>query len=243
MSTVVTRERFAKGMTFDEYVKVVGTPENLGREGSTLAGSAPRRDGSEFLRARYLKTRLSAPQAAAIAWLAAQPGGPANVLVISEDWSSDCRRDVPCLQRLAEAGGIEMRIFARDGQKLLKERPDPSDSPNADLMLSYMNTRDGQAFASIPLAVFFDRDFRELHRYVEFPAVYHKDTLVAKIRASRPGETDEQTKARGGRDFFAMLESPFFDVWADAAITEILSALHERQVLETHLTAMGGQGS
>jgi hypothetical protein len=231
MSTVVTRERFAKGMTFDEYVKFVGTPENLAREGSTLAGAAPRRDWSEFLRERYLKTRLSAPQAAAIAWLTAQPGGPAHALVISEDWSSDCRRDVPYLQRLAEAGGIEMRIFTRDGAKLLKDRPTPADSPNADLMLSYMNRRDGKEFASIPVAVFFDRDFRELYRYVEFPAVYHKDRLVAKLRGPRPGETAEQTKARGGRDFFSMLETPFYDVWADAAIDEIISALHERQVM------------
>jgi hypothetical protein len=228
---MITRERFAKGMTFDEYVTFTGTPANLAREGSTLAGAAPRRDWSAFLRERYLKTRLSAPQAAAIAWLAAQPGGPSKVLVISEDWSSDCRRDVPALQRLAEAAGLELRIFVRDGEKLLKARPSPADSPNADLMLQYMKTRDGQEFASIPVAVFFDRDFRELYRYVEFPAIYHKDTLVAKIRGTRPGESPEQTRARGGRDFFAMLETPFYDVWADAAIDEIISALHERQVL------------
>ena len=47
----------------------------------------------------------------------------------------------------------------------------------------------------------------------------------------RSGETADQTKARGGRDFFALLETPFYDVRADAAITEIISALHERQVL------------
>ena len=228
---VVTPQRFAQGMTFDDYVAFVGTPENLAREGSTLAGSAPRRDWSAFLRERYLKSQLSAAEAASIAWLAAQPGGPARILVISEDWSSDCRRDVPWLQRLAEAGGLEMRIFTRDGKALLKGRPDPADSPNADLMLRYMNERDGTAYASIPVAVFFDRDFTEVYRHVEFPAVYHKDTLVAKLRGPRPGESDAQTRERGGRAFFAMLESPFYDVWARAAIAEILSALHERQVL------------
>jgi hypothetical protein len=124
-----------------------------------------------------------------------------------------------------------MRIFARDGATLLKDRPDPSAAPNADLMLRYMNTRDALEFASIPVAVFFDRDFRELYRYVEFPAIYHKDTLVAKLRGPRAGESTEQTKARGGRDFFSMLETPFYDVWAEAAMTEIISALHERQVL------------
>jgi len=29
---VITAERFAMGMTFDEYVTYVGTPENLARE-------------------------------------------------------------------------------------------------------------------------------------------------------------------------------------------------------------------
>src|SRR5262249_34087548 len=47
--SVVTPERFAKGMTFDEYVKWTGSPENLAREafGSYYAdggsiGAAPR---------------------------------------------------------------------------------------------------------------------------------------------------------------------------------------------------------
>jgi hypothetical protein len=228
----VTPARFAKGMTFDEYVKYVGTPENLAREGSTLAGSAPRRDWSAFLRERYGKAALTDAQTAAIKHLAARPGGPAKVLVISEDWSSDCRRDVPYLQRLAEAGGLELRIFNRDGEKLPKDgRPDPATSPNADLMLRYMNARADGTFASIPVAVFFDREFTELCRYVEFPASYHKDALVAKIRGPRPGETPEQTKERGGRAFFAMFDTPFYDVWAHAAIAEILSALYERVVV------------
>ena len=229
---VMSAQRFAKGMTFDEYVRFTGTPENLAREGSTLAGAAPRRDWSGFFRERYGKATLSEPQRAAIAALAAQPGGPAKVVVISEDWSSDCRRDVPYLQRLADAGGLELRIFNRDGEKLLRDRPDASTSPNADLMQRYMNARTDGTFASIPVAVFFDRDFNELYRYVEFPSSYHKDTLVAKIRSARPGETPDQTKARGGKEFFALFDTPFYDVWAHAAIAEILSGLYERVVVE-----------
>ena len=221
--------RFAQGMTFDQYAAYIGTPENLAREGSTLAGSAPRRDWSAYLRERYAKAKLTEAETAAIKALAAQPNGPANLLVISEDWSSDCRRDVPYLQRLADAGGMELRIFNRDGAKLPKGgRPDPSASPNADLMLAYMNVRKDGTFASIPVAAFFDRDFQELYRYVEFPAVYHKDLLVQKIRGPRPGETEEQTKARGGREFFAMFDTPFYDVWAHAALAEIISGLHGR---------------
>jgi hypothetical protein len=230
---VVTPQRFAKGMTFDQYVTFTGTPENLAREGTTLASSAPRRDWSSFLRERYAKATLTESQRAAMAWLAAQPGGPARVLVISEDWSSDCRRDVPYLQRLAEAGGLELRLFTRDGEKLPRDgRPDPASSPNADLMLRYMNARADGTFASIPVAVFFDRNFNELFRYIEFPSAYHKDTLVAKIRGPRPGETPEQTTARSGKEFFAMFDTPLYDVWAHAATAEIISGLYDRVVVE-----------
>jgi hypothetical protein len=228
----MTPERFSRGMTFDAYVKFTGSPENLAREGFDVRRFSlvrPRVDWSEYLRERYARARLTAEQTAAIRWLATQPGGPANVLVLSEDWSSDCRRDVPYLARLAEAGGLELRIFARDGDTMLRQGlPDRAAGGNADLVLEYANDKNGQTWASVPVAVFFTRDFVELYRYVEYPAIYHKDHVLGRLRAARAGETSEQTKLRGGRDIAALLESPFFDVWAQAAIAEILSALHER---------------
>ena len=155
--SVVTPERFAKGRTFDEYVKYAGSPENLAREafGSYYAdggsiGTA-RRDNSAVLRERYARTRLSDQQGAAIKWLAAQPDGPAKILVVSEDWSSDCRRDVPALARLAEAGGLELRIFNRDGRKILgTRRPDPAAHPdgNHDIVLEFLNAKNGGEWAS-----------------------------------------------------------------------------------------------
>src|SRR5213594_2747553 len=154
-------------MTFDGYVKYAGSPENLAREafGSYYAdggsiGTA-RKDNSAVFRERYARARLSEQQAAAIKWLAAQPGGPAKILVISEDWSSDCRRDVPMLARLAEAGGLELRIFNRDGKKILGTwRADPAVYPDAnhDLMLEFLNTKNGGEWASLPVAVFYAKD-------------------------------------------------------------------------------------
>jgi len=238
--SIVTPERFAQGMTFDEYVRYVGSPENLAREawGGYFpdSGSMPtaRKDNSAVFRERYARARLSEQQAAAIKWLAAQPGGPAKILVISEDWSSDCRRDIPMLARLAEAGGLELRIFNRDGKKILgTRRPDPAAYPDAnhDLMLEFLNTKNGGEWASLPVAVIYTKDFQELHRYVEYPAIYHKDRVRGHQQAARPGETEEQRKERDGREFLAMQRSPFFDIWASAAIDEILSALHEKRVL------------
>jgi hypothetical protein len=232
-------ERFARGMTFDDYVTFIGSPENLAREGFDIRRFSlvkPRLDWSGYLRDRHAKARLTDDQAGAIRWLAAQPGGPAKVLVLAEDWSSDCRRDLPYLARLAEAGGLELRIFERDGATMLRQGlPDPAAGGNADLVVRYANEKNGQRWASVPVAVFFTRDFTELYRYIEYPAIYRKDRVIGHLRAARPGETEEQAKARGGRDIGTLLESPFFDVWAHAAVAEIISALHERLVTSPRL--------
>jgi len=235
----IPAERYAQGMTFEQYVAYVGSPDNLAREafGSYFpdGGSvgAPRKDHSAIFRERYARARLSESQAAAIKWLAAQPDGPARILVISEDWSSDCRRDVPVLARLAEAGGLELRIFNRDGKKILgTRRPDPAASPdgNHDLMLHFLNAKNGGEWASVPVAVFYTRDFRELHRYFEYPAIYHKDLVRGQMGRARPGESPAQAKDRAAREFVTLQGSPFFDVWAAATVDEVLSALYEKRI-------------
>jgi len=235
----VTAQRFAKGMTFDEHLKYVGSPENLAREAfggvylpdGGAAHGGPRKDNSPIFRDRYAKARLTEQQTAAIKWLAAQPNGPAKILVISEDWSSDCRRDVPWLARLAEAGGLELRIFNRDGSKVLgQRRPDIAKYPgsNHDLMAQFLKKDERGEWASLPVAVVFAKDFKELHRYIEFPAIYRKDAIRAQHVARRAGESEEAAKKRSAEEFLALQNSPFFDIWASAGIDEILSGVHER---------------
>src|SRR5262245_14881499 len=177
----------------------------------------PRRDNSAIFRERYARTQLNEQQTAAIKWLAAQPNGPAKILVTSEDWSSDCRRDVPMLARLAEAGGLELRILNRDGKKILgQRRPDPAAYPdgNHDLMLQFLKKDARGEWASLPVAVVYTKDFKELHRYIEFPAIYHKDLVRGHMYAARAGENEEQTKKRSTDEFVALQSSPFFDIWA-----------------------------
>ncbi len=95
-------------------------------------------------------------------------------------------------------------------------------------MLEFLNEKDGGQWASVPVAAFYTRDFQELHRYIEYPAIYHKDRIRGHQQAARPGETEAQSKERALREFVAMQGSPFFDVWASAGIDEILSALYEK---------------
>jgi hypothetical protein len=223
---MVSADRFAKGMTFEQYVAYTATPENLERE-SSPGGTG--REWSAHLREVYDATQLTPAQLAAWKFLVGQPGGPARVLAISEEWSSDCRRDIPVIARVAATVGLELRIFPRDGQRFgSAPAPDPRESPNADLMAQYLNRKAGTTFQSIPVIVFFTRDMQELYRYIEYPVVYHKDRIRAAQSAARPGETAEQTKQRSAREFMEMQRSAFFDVWRDAAQAEWLSMLYER---------------
>ncbi|HKZ06425.1 MAG TPA: thioredoxin family protein [Methylomirabilota bacterium] len=230
--SVVTPARFQSGMTFAQYLAYVGTPENLKREGT---GGSQRPDNSAVMREWYEGSRLTETQTAAWKWLASQPGGPAKILVLSEDWSSDCRRDVPMLARVAEATGMALRIFNRDGQRFGKTADpltEPEPSPNADIMAEFMNEKGGKTYQSIPVVVFYDESLNYLYHYIELPAIYHKDRVVTeRIRAPRPGETPPQTAERAGKEFAAFQTAPFFRMWAGAGIDEMASALHERLVM------------
>ncbi len=231
MASVVTAERFASGMTYDEYVSYIGSAENLAREGS---GGVERRDFSEFFREAFEKAHLTDAQKGAWKWLIEQPGGPAKMLVISEDWSSDCRRDVPVFARIAAETGMELRIFRRDGQKFSDANvPSLADAPdsNADIMAEFLNHKNGNTWQSIPVCVFYTKDLEYLHHYQEYPAIYHKDPVVAKIREPQTGETPEAAAARTGPLFQALQTGPFFQVWACAAVDEMVSALHRRLLL------------
>jgi broad specificity phosphatase PhoE len=226
---VVTPERFAQGRTFDEYAAYLSSSENLRRE----SNAGPRHDRSAFFREAFERTRLSEPQAAALDWLMAQPNPPARMLVISEDWSSDCRRDVPTFARIAAHTGMQLRIFDRDGQTFsTANAPSPAESRTADIVAEFLNHKSGQTFQSIPVCVFYTHDMTRLYHFVEYPALYDKDRLVnTHIRAPRPGESAEQTRTRSTEEFGALQASPFFRVWASATVDEIVSALHRKAVL------------
>src|SRR6185503_17674515 len=97
------------------------------------------------------------------------------------------------------------------------------------------NEKNGQRWASVPVAVFFDRDFTELYRYIEYPAIYHKERVIGHLRSARPGEAPDEAKSRGGREIGALLESPFFDVWAHGDLVARVQARAESNLFWRHL--------
>jgi hypothetical protein len=98
-------------------------------------------------------------------------------------------------------------------------------------MAEFLNEKNGQTWQSIPVAAFYTKDLEYLYHYVEYPAIYHKDRLRGHMLAARPGESPEATRQRADREFLELQRSPFFRIWADAAVDEIISALHERLVV------------
>ena len=234
----ITPERFASGMTFIEYLDFIASPTNLQREGNE---GTPRTDRSPQLRAWYHALRLQDHQVEALRWLVAQPEGPAKIVVIDEIFRPLNRvlverATIPT--RLIDGGDVVVlqargKNLTRDGQRFsIARRPSAADSPNADLMSMFLNVKRGKTWQSVPVAAFFTRDFRFLYRYIEYPAIYEKDRLVyGHIRVARPGETPEQTRDRIDREFGALQQSPFFRLWACAAVDEMLSALHRKAVL------------
>ena len=226
----ISDERFATGMTFDEYIAYIGSPENLKREGSA---GGPRRDFSSLYRDLYASSRLTEAQEAALKWLVARPKAPARMLVISEDWSSDCRRDIPTFARMASLTGMELRIFNRDGEKFSRASvPDPAESPTADVVQAFLNHKNGTTYQSIPVCGFYTQDMEYLYHFTEYPAIYDKERVVVQnIRAPKPGESAEQTRERSEREFGELMNSPFWKIWTSATVDEILSALHRKAVL------------
>jgi len=228
----VSPQRFAEGMTFDQYVAFVATPENLARE-ATERGK--RLDRSGQLRSLYQSYELHPHQVEALEWLAAQPQGPNKILALVEEWSSDCRRDLPMFQRVAETLGGELRIFTRD-KETWASAPEPveGESANPDLMRQLVNRKEGGPYQSIPVFAFFTRDMQYLYHYTEYPAIYHKDRIVyGTIQKARPGESNEDRLARAGREFAELQNGPFFRVWACAAVDEVISALHRIALMGT----------
>ena len=87
----VTKERFAQGMTYDEYKAQMTRNQDKFEENERTAQ----------LPAAELDAIRTAPRT--------------NVLVLTEDWCGDALANVPVLGRLAkETGRFDVRVFLRD---------------------------------------------------------------------------------------------------------------------------------
>lgn len=125
--------------------------------------------------------------------------GPIKIVAIGEDWCPDVVRGIPVVVRLAEALGVDLRIFPRDS--------------HLDLMQHYLWRHE---YLSVPVFVFFDKDWKELGHWTERPAVGYR--FIAELReelAKSSASEEEMLKAIRERREGVQME------WARATITEI----------------------
>ena len=76
--------------------------------------------------------------------------GVKYVVMLAENWCGDVHRNSPLIAHIVEAiPGAELRVFLRD--------------QNPDLRDTFLNN----GYQSIPVVVFFDKDWNEIGRWVE----------------------------------------------------------------------------
>ena len=97
---MVTRERFAQGMTLQEYI-----------------------DHMSINRERFVEALEETAVEPADAKLLDGMGAVRKVMVISEDWCGTCLAHVPFVAKLVEGRpDIELRLFARDANPDLMDQ-------------------------------------------------------------------------------------------------------------------------
>ncbi len=193
--SVVTPERYAKGMTYAEYLASIERNQKRFEE-------------------NYAGTEIAAADAAAFKALMAKPGGPAKMMVIGEDWCPDVFRGMPVFAKLAEATGIEMRVFKRD--------------ENKDIIGEFL--KDGE-HESIPVAVFYTKDHRYIAHFVERPALANEEmrTVLAPMyaRTRKPDPTPAEKEAMK-QEYIAFQNGPIWSNWRQETVRECIRSIEAK---------------
>ncbi len=134
-------------------------------------------------------------------------------LMLAENWCGDVHRNSPVLARIVEAmPSCELRVLFRD--------------QNLDLTDCFLNN----GYRSIPVLVFFDKDWNEIARWIERPHAATQRMLG--IRAGTvdvaPADQQEAALAEFRKQFQAAYDTtPDKSLWRDAA-KEVRLALETR---------------
>jgi hypothetical protein len=181
--SVVTPERFAQGLTYDQWVSAIDRSQDRFQE-------------------NYDATELSEDDIRAFRELVARPNGPARCLALGEPWCPDVFRGLPVMARIAEACGMELRVFFRD--------------QNKDIMAEFLKQGEHE---SIPTFVFYTRDHRYLCHWIERPALADEEMhLMRQIFENRPRE-------EALAEYLAFQKGPVWAGWRRETVREILDLL------------------
>jgi thiol-disulfide isomerase/thioredoxin len=187
--SVVTPERFASGFTYQAYIAQIKV-------------------NRERFEEYYIKGQLSADDKDFFQKAARVSNGFSKLLVLGEDWCPDVFRGMPVMARIAEAAGIDMRIFPRD--------------KNLDIMNEFL--KHGE-FMSIPVAVFYTRDLRYICHWIERPELADRERTRIKeeVRKAMTGESEEDV-----RNALRQRIQSRYPAWQQESVREIRQMLAEK---------------
>ena len=189
-TSVVTPERYASGFTYQDYLAEIKVNKNWFQQLYDNFQLKP--EDAEFFRKAIQHSQ-----------------GPAKMMVIGEDWCPDVYRGIPMMARIAEAAGMEMRVFPRDS--------------HMDIMNEFL--KEGK-WASIPTAVFYTRDHQYICHWIERPALADREMeeIEAEVRRGQPDATDQQFRAVA-----RPRNQEHYPAWQQESVREI------REMLGKHL--------
>jgi hypothetical protein len=205
-TTVVTPTRFEQGLGYADF----------------LAQATVNRDKFELY---YRESPLTAEDISFFKRAAALPNGPAKILALAEAWCGDVYRELPTVARIAEATGVDLRIFLRD--------------ENPDIMDEFLSNGKSRA---IPVFVFYTRDTRYITHFTERSAGAHAELAAimeeVKSQMNLPPETTFATVPEADKQAF-LREAiakimPRFPDWRKESIKEMRALLSAALNLPGH---------
>jgi thiol-disulfide isomerase/thioredoxin len=163
MSTenVITVQRYSLGFTYEAYLNQTGDTRQRFAEHEAAFRLAPA-DAQFF---KDIVHRI----------------GRVKVVAIVEDWCPDVHRGLPIMAAIAQASGMDMRVFPRD--------------KNLDIMNLYINQG---KFMSIPVFAFFDQNLNPLCHWIERPkaATRFTEEIAAELAKKKLGEEELRQERR-----------------------------------------------
>jgi Thioredoxin len=139
-----------------------------------------------------------------------------HALMLAENWCGDVHRNSPVLARICEAmPNCELRVLFRD--------------QNLDLTDCFLNN----GYRSIPVLVFFDKDWNELVRWIERPHAATQRMFGIRARTTEVAGPDKDKQDVALNEFRSQFlaaydTAPDKSLWRDA-VKEV------RLLLETRL--------
>jgi hypothetical protein len=187
--SAVTPERFVSGFTYRDYLGQVKV--NKGQ-----------------FEKYYTTGQLSVEDARFFRKASQAHDGVAKMLVLGEDWCPDVFRGLPAMARIAEAAGIEMRIFPRD--------------QNLDIMNEFLNQG---KFMSLPVVVFYTKDLRHICHWIERPvsANQERTQIEADVRRDMPQASAQEVQMAIRERLQAR-----YPAWQQESIREMRQMLSEK---------------